>query len=210
VSFVDLLVVAGLVIVATIGWRSGLIATTLGFAGFLAGALAAAVGVPALLAGRDVPAPLKTFAVLGAMVVAGLLGQALFGLVGGMVRDAITFEPVRFLDSLGGLAVSAVAFTFAAWLLLSVTATLPVGATAVAVRDSRSYTVLERFMAAPTEGLLGEVRSRLAIPRATAACTISPIVHPSQSPLRPHPDFTQRNSGSHPVILPASGFTEAS
>jgi S1-C subfamily serine protease len=161
VNYVDLLVIAGMVIVALIGWRAGLIATALGFAGFLFGVLVGALGIPALLAGRDIPAALKAFLVLAGMVVAGVVGQALFGMVGRAMREAITFEPVRFLDSLGGLAVSATAFVFAAWLLLSVAATVPVDSTSEQVRNSRSYTYLERFMAGPTDGLLVQVRGLL-------------------------------------------------
>lgn len=160
-NFVDLLLLAALVIVAVIGWRSGLIATALGFAGFLLGALAGAVGTPALLADRDLPLIVNTLLVLAAMVVLGVLGHALFSWAGRQVREAIPLRPVRTLDSLGGLAVSAIAFLGAAWLLLSVLATLPVNPAGM-VRDSRSYTALERYMSGPTDGLLDQVRGVLA------------------------------------------------
>lgn len=184
-NFVDLLVIAGLVVVALIGWRSGLLATALGFFGFLAGAMAAALGIPALLAGQDLPVMLNTGAVLVGIVVAGLLGQALLGWLGRMLREAITFRPVRLLDSLGGLAISALAFTISAWLLLSVLSTATFAGSSEQVRNSRSYTTLERFMAVPTEGILSEVRrllDNLDLPRIPFnEALLPPVAEPSDS-----------------------------
>lgn len=227
-NFVDLLLLASLAIVAVIGWRSGLIATAMGFAGFLLGALAGAMGTPALLADRELPLLLNTLLVLLAMVVLGVLGHAVFSWAGRRVREAISFTPVRVLDSLGGLAVSALAFLAAAWLLLSVVATLPVNP-AAQVRDSRSYTTLERYMSGPTDGLLDQVRGVLAslelpqIPFNEAL--LPPVADPSElrvaaaakevanqsvlSVAASSPRCSRRSSGSAVVLGPELVATNA-
>lgn len=162
VNVVDLLVIAGVLLVAVTGWRAGVISTAAAFAGFIGGALVGAWLVPQLVAGAQWPPFLEALATLAGMLVLGLMGQAILGTAGRAVRDALDFRPIRLVDSASGMVVSAIAFLLSAWLLLSVAASLPEGTAADQVRQSRTYPLLERVMAGPGGDLVADARALLA------------------------------------------------
>lgn len=161
-NWVDVGVLVGILLVGFAGWRAGVISTTAAFAGFIGGALAGAWLVPQVLADSQWPALVKALATLAGMLVLGMLGQAILGLAGRTVRDAVDFRPLRLLDSASGMVVSTVAFLLSAWLLLSVAATLPEGTAADQVRQSRAFPLLERVMAGPGGELLDDARALLS------------------------------------------------
>lgn len=161
-NWVDLIVVVGVVLVAIAGWRAGVVTTAAAFAGFIGGALLGAWFVPKLLVNTDWPALVKTMATLGAMLVLGMVGQAILGAAGRAIRDSVALRPIRLLDSASGMVVSAIAFLLSAWLLLSVTAQLPAGSPADQVRTSRSYPILERVLAGPGGALIDDARALLS------------------------------------------------
>jgi S1-C subfamily serine protease len=161
-NLVDLLVLGGVLVVAVAGWRAGVISTAAAFAGFFAGALAGAWLLPQLLVDSGWPPFVDAAATLAGMLLLGLLGQAILGVAGRAVRDAVDFRPIRLVDSASGMVVSAVAFLLSAWLLLSVAASLPEGSAGDQVRGSRAYPLLERVMAGPGEALLADARALLA------------------------------------------------
>lgn len=161
-NWVDVALLVGLLIVAFAGWRAGVISTTAAFAGFIGGALAGAWLVPQLLAGSDWPSILKAFATIAGMLVLGMIGQALLGMVGRAIRDAMSFTPLRVLDSASGMVVSTIAFLLSAWLLLSVAASLPQGAASDQVRQSRAYPILESVVGGPGAALIEDARDLLA------------------------------------------------
>lgn len=159
-TWVDILVLVGLVLVAISGWRAGVITTVASFVGFLSGAAIGVWLIPNLLADRDwapLPAALAT---VGAMVVLGLVGQAVCGIVGRAVRDLVDVGPIRVLDKASGLVVSTVAFLLASWMMLTVAASLSL--TGDAVRSSRSYPLLDQVLAGPGNELIDDARSLLA------------------------------------------------
>ncbi len=161
-NWVDVAMVGVLLVVALGGWRTGLIATASAFFGFVAGAALGVWLVPRLLAGRDLPDLVGMGLLLLGLIVGGVLGQAILGRLGSALRSALDFAPVRVLDSLAGSLVSAGVFLFAAWLVLSMVATLPANPPVEQVRDSRSYATLEQVMAGPGSSLLAQVRGLLA------------------------------------------------
>jgi S1-C subfamily serine protease len=161
-NWVDAALLGGALIVAFAGWRAGVISTAAAFAGFIGGALSGAWLVPQLLAGSDWPSLLKGIATLAGMLVLGMIGQAILGFVGRSLRDAVSFTPLRIVDSASGMVVSMVAFLLSAWLLLSVAASLPQGSASEHVRQSRAYPILEAVMAGPGSALLEDARALLA------------------------------------------------
>jgi S1-C subfamily serine protease len=161
-NWVDVGVLVGIVLVGVAGWRAGVISTAAAFAGFIGGAVVGAWLVPQLLAGADWPNLVEAVATLAGMLVLGMIGQAILGFVGRSIRDAVDFRPVRLVDSASGMVVSTVAFLLSAWLLLSVTASLPEGAASEEVRTSRSFSVLDSVMAGPGSALLDDARELLA------------------------------------------------
>jgi S1-C subfamily serine protease len=161
-NWVDLILVIGALVVAFAGWRAGVISTTAAFAGFIGGALAGAWLVPQLLAGSDLPSMIMAIATIGGMLVLGMIGQALLGFVGRSIRDAMSFTPLRLVDSASGMVVSTVAFLLSAWLLLSVVATMPQGAASEEVNESRAFPLLEMVVGGPGAALLEDARELLA------------------------------------------------
>ena len=141
-TWVDAVVLVGVLVVAVAGWRAGVIATAAAFAGFIGGAMVGAWLVPQLLADADLPALVDAGATVAGLVGLGMVGQAVLGLVGRIVRDALDFRPVRLLDSASGLVVSAIAFLVSAWLVLSVGASVPHLAIGDQIRASRASVLL--------------------------------------------------------------------
>lgn len=161
-NWVDVAVVVGLLVVAIAGWRSGVITTAAAFAGFIAGALAGAWIVPNVIEGWPLSAVVQAMATLAGMFVLGVLGQALLGLVGRWVRDALDFQPIRLVDSASGMVVSVLAFLLCSWMVLSVAAASSLGTAADQVRASRAYPILDQVMAGPGGSLLDDARQLLA------------------------------------------------
>ncbi len=187
VNWVDIALLAGVLLVAVLGWRAGVIATTAAFAGFIAGALVGAWVVPSLLADFTWPPLMRGVATIGGMFLLGLVGQALLGLLGRILRDALPFRPLRWLDSASGMVVSSVAFLVSAWLVMSVAVSMPHGTATDEVRESRAYSLLEDVMAGPAARVLDDARAFLAtldlpsLPFNPA--TLPPVADPSDGDL---------------------------
>ena len=124
-------------------------------------------------------------AMVGAMVVLGLIGQAIMGFVGRAVRDVVDVGTNRQLDQASGMVVSTVAFLLAAWMVLTVAASLAM--TEDAVRASRSYPLLDQMLAGPGSELIDDARTLLStldlpsLPFNTA--TLPQVDEPSDSVL---------------------------
>jgi S1-C subfamily serine protease len=116
-------VALGLVAVAALaGARRGLIASALGLAGIVAGAVVGARLAPHLVS-RDSPyTPLIGLG--GAIVAAGLL-QGIGHVVGSVVRSSLRLPTLRTLDTAGGLVVGAATGLGAVWVLGAVALNLP-------------------------------------------------------------------------------------
>jgi len=161
-NWVDVALLAGLLIVAITGWRAGVITTTASFAGFIGGALAGAWIVPHLIADSTWPTFLQAMATLAGMFVLGVVGQAILGFGGRMVRDAVDFRPIRIVDSASGMVVSILAFLLCSWMVLSVAATNSLGSASEQVRTSRGFPLLDQVLAGPGGALLDDARELLA------------------------------------------------
>jgi S1-C subfamily serine protease len=161
-NWVDVVLLAGLLLVAITGWRAGVITTTASFAGFIGGALAGAWLVPHLIADSAWPTFMQAMATLGGMFVLGVLGQTILGFGGRMVRDAVDFQPIRIVDSASGMVVSILAFLLCSWMVLSVAASSSLGSASEQVRTSRGFPLLDQVMAGPGGSLLDDARELLA------------------------------------------------
>ncbi len=161
-NWVDIALVAGLLIVAITGWRAGVITTTASFAGFIGGALVGAWVVPHLIADAAWPTFMQAMATLAGMFVLGVVGQAILGFAGRVVRDAVDVKPIRIVDSASGMVVSILAFLLCSWMVLSVAAASSLGSASDQVRTSRGFPLLDQVMAGPGSSLLDDARELLA------------------------------------------------
>lgn len=136
----DLLIVVIMVAYAISGYIQGFVVNLIATTGLLAGGLLALAVVPRLLGGSS-PTLSSSLLALGLVIGAGAIGQAIGTFVGSVLRNGLTWKPLRWVDAVAGSALSIVAVLAAAWALgYSVSGTsIPYLSTA-----SRDSTILER------------------------------------------------------------------
>jgi S1-C subfamily serine protease len=135
VNFLDLLLVLAGVSAAVAGYRLGLLARALSWAGMALGLVLAARLLPTFVALVDRADPGRRLFVAVAVLLGGaFVGQALGLLVGGRARHALP-QVSRPLDRTGGAVAGLLSVLVALWLLLPALAALP-GTVALQARTS--------------------------------------------------------------------------
>ncbi len=121
---VDWIAVAVIAIAALLGLRRGLIGGLLGLAGIAVGAYIGAKLAPELLSGSE--SPYTPLVALGGAAVLVILFQSVAATAGSAIRTSLfVLPPLRWLDSLGGLVLGAVAGAAIVWVLGAVALHLP-------------------------------------------------------------------------------------
>lgn len=162
-NWIDLVLIVGLLVMAMVGWRAGVITTAASFAGFIGGAIGGAWLAPRILAHLELSDMIEALVMVAVMLGLGLLGRSILGSLGREVRETVDSGTARFLDRASGMVVSAGAFLLSAWLLLSVAVAMPSGGMAASqVRESRTYPILDEMMSGPGGEFLDDARAILA------------------------------------------------
>ncbi len=138
-NVVDAIVIASIAVFAWTGWRQGFVAGLLSFGGFLIGALAAALILPRILAGLDLPEFLGAVLLAIAILGAALLGQTLASVLGRRLRSAITWRGVQVVDSAAGAALNVAALAVVLWIVATAVGLVP---SLTVAREIRSSLVL--------------------------------------------------------------------
>jgi S1-C subfamily serine protease len=136
VSVVDLVLIALALLFALSGFRQGLLVSSTSILGFLGGAVIGAQlsgPVADRIEGSSVT---RVFAALVVVLAGALLGQILAGAAGRALRNRVTWEPAKMVDSVAGAVVSAAAVLLVAWMVASPLATSPFPQVAGQVRQS--------------------------------------------------------------------------
>ena len=105
--------------------------SVISFLGFVLGGLLGLWLMPELLAGQT-PSGTRSLVALGGVVLLAVAVQALAGFLGALLRDRITWQPARRVDSVGGGVVGIIAVLTAVWLLGGVLVRGDLSAAAVA------------------------------------------------------------------------------
>ncbi|MET0450188.1 MAG: MarP family serine protease [Aeromicrobium sp.] len=136
----DVIIVVVLVAYAISGYFQGFVVNLVATLGLLLAGLLALAVVPMVLSGGS-PTLSSSLLALGLVIGAGAIGQAIGTFVGSILRDGLTWRPLRWMDAVAGSALSIVAVLCAAWALgYSVSGTsIPYLSTA-----SRDSSILER------------------------------------------------------------------
>ena len=121
---VDWIALAVIALSALAGWRRGLVLSGLSLAGLIAGAYLGSRIAPHLLRGGSTSRWTALAGLVGALAGAVLL-QGLGALAGSFVRGGLRLTPLRFLDSLGGIAFGALAGLAMVWVCGAVALLLP-------------------------------------------------------------------------------------
>lgn len=121
---IDWIAVGVIAIAALIGLKRGLIGGLLGLAGIVVGAYLGAKLAPEFLSGRE--SPYTPLVALGGAALLVILFQSIASMAGSAIRTSLfVLPPLRWLDSLGGLVLGAVAGVAIVWVLGAVALHLP-------------------------------------------------------------------------------------
>ena len=168
---IDWIAAGVIAISALIGLRRGLIGGLLGLAGIVVGAYIGAKLAPEFLPGSDSPyTPLVALAGAAVLVI---LFQSIASMAGSAIRTSLfVLPPLRWLDSLGGLVLGAVAGVAIVWVMGAVALHLP-GQRELREEVQRSRILGEINARVPPSRLLDAIArvdpfSRSAGPRRTS------------------------------------------
>ncbi|MGH3341597.1 MAG: MarP family serine protease [Carbonactinosporaceae bacterium] len=188
-NVLDLLLLAAALSFALSGYRQGFIVGVLSFAGFLGGGIVGMLVLPQFLE-RFNDGPASSIVAIAVVLIAAMLGQVVATLVGGQIREYVTWEPARFLDASAGAAVSAISMLLIAWIVGSAVATASIPTLSRQVRDSQVLQEIDKVMpgdAATWFSAFTRVLDRNGFPQVFAPFAperIRPVAPPDSEVLR--------------------------
>jgi uncharacterized membrane protein required for colicin V production len=124
VTKVDLIALGFVALTAFIGWKKGLVASALSVAGIVLGAWLGSRLAPGLLQGGT-NSPYTPLAALAGAAIGAILLETLGTLAGSSLRSRIRKPRFGMFDSVGGLALGALAGLAIVWVLGAVALLLP-------------------------------------------------------------------------------------
>ncbi|MFJ1621175.1 MarP family serine protease [Streptomyces sp. NPDC088190] len=164
-NVLDILLLAGAVWFAVIGYRQGFVVGILSVIGFLGGGLIAVYLLPVLwdqlTNGSEVSSTAAVVAVV-IVIVCASVGQAFTTHLGNKLRRYITWSPARALDATGGSLVNVVAMLLVAWLIGSALAGTSLPTLGKEVRSSSVLLGISRVMPAQASTWFTDFSSVLA------------------------------------------------
>lgn len=159
-NWLDIVLLMAAASFAFSGYRQGLIAGALAFAGFLAGGAAGLMLAPPAVESLD-PGLGQSMLAVGLALLAAIVGQVMLGWVGAMVRGWLTWQPARVLDASLGAAVSVIAMLLITWFLASSLRPGPVPALSRQISDSQVVTTVDEVMPERAQTLFSSFRQIL-------------------------------------------------
>jgi S1-C subfamily serine protease len=115
-DILDILLLLIVAAFAVSGYRQGFVVGVVSFAGFLGGLALGFVIVPTFL-DRSSSSLLASVIALCAVLALAVVGQVLGSMLGGKLREAITWQPAQTVDAVSGAVVSVIAVLMVAWFL---------------------------------------------------------------------------------------------
>jgi S1-C subfamily serine protease len=153
VNWIDWLLVVLVLAYALSGYWQGFITGAFATVGLLVGGLVGVWLAPKLL-GDAAPSVWVSLGALFVVILAASLGQGLLQYAGAKVRDRIRWQPVRFVDAVGGAALSAAAVLLIAWALGVAISGSRLSGVSNAVRESSVLAKVNRVMPTSAAGVL--------------------------------------------------------
>lgn len=115
-NLLDILIVLVLLAYSISGYYQGFVTNLVATIGLMVGGLLAVSIVPSVM-GDSTPTVTSSLLALAAVIVAAVVGQAIGTYVGSDIKKSISWQPLRWVDAVGGSALSIVAVLCAAWAL---------------------------------------------------------------------------------------------
>ncbi|MEX2276123.1 MAG: MarP family serine protease [Actinomycetota bacterium] len=156
VSWLDLVLLALLVVAALLGYRRGAVLQLFTYGGLLLGLLVGSLLAPITAGAVDDPATGAGIAV-ATLLIAGALGDLVGWIVGGLVRPASTASIGHRADAAGGSLVAVIAVLLAIWVISLNLVNGPVGSVAGQIRRSAVVRGIDDVLPRPPS-LLTEAR----------------------------------------------------
>ncbi len=153
-NMLDLLLLLAVVSYAFSGYRMGFLVGASTTIGLLVGGVVGILVTPAALDQLD-PSLGVSVAALVIVLVLAMIGQALGAVLGGALRSAVTWEPARVLDAVGGAVLSMVAVLAIAWGLGYVVSSTSIPWVGDQVRDSEVLSKVDTAVPDRAEDMLG-------------------------------------------------------
>ncbi len=143
-QWLDIAVIGVALIAAISGWRSGALGSLMSFVGVILGAIAGVMLAPHLVSHIDSSRG-KLFTALFLILALVVIGEVAGVVLGRAVRGSIRSGPVRFADSVIGVALQLVVVLIAAWLLGSPLTSSNQPNLAAAVTGSKVITEVDKY-----------------------------------------------------------------
>lgn len=115
-NILDVIIIFVLLAYAISGYYQGFVTNLVATIGLMVGGLLAISIVPSVMGDRT-PTVGSSLIALAAVVAAAVVGQAIGTYVGSDIRENIAWRPLRWVDAVGGSALSMVAVLCASWAL---------------------------------------------------------------------------------------------
>ncbi|MFI6929203.1 MarP family serine protease [Streptomyces sp. NPDC050287] len=160
-DLLDILLLLVILAYAASGYRRGLVAGCVSFAGFVGGA---AVGVWVLPWTMDMASPATTAATVTAVLtvlVPAAVGHELAGRLALTLRRELDRGPLRVADGVGGAAANSVAVLIVAWVAASVLGASSSALVTTAIRDSALLGAVQNTMPDTTPAWFSRATSAL-------------------------------------------------
>ena len=144
-NWLDVLLLLAAASFAFSGYRQGFVVGVLAFAGFILGGVGGLLVAPALVSGLEAGITQSVLAI-SIVLLAATVGQATLAWLGSLVRDRLTWRPVRVVDAGLGAFVSVVAMLLVTWFLASALRPGPVPTLSRQISDSRVITAMDEVV----------------------------------------------------------------
>jgi S1-C subfamily serine protease len=174
VTKVDWLALAFVALTALLGLKKGLIASALSLLGIVGGAIIGARLAPQLLTGGS-NSPYTPLAGLAGAAFGAVLFETGGAFLGGTVRGALPLQPLRALDSVGGLLLGAAAGLALVW-VVGASALLIPGQRDLRQAAQKSLVLRQLYAAVPPSSLM-KILARVD-PFPSIAGPLAPVAPP--------------------------------
>jgi len=177
VNVVDLILLGLVAFSIYTGWRNGLVAGVLSFAGFMGGALAGAYLAPHVVGNLE--GAVAVVLGIGLVVIGAGFGNVLASMLARVIHDRVTWKPVRFVNSAGGSVFGALSVLLVAWIMASALVVVPLGPVSSELRGSKVLDSIDQALPDTAKSWVGGLRSALdgtGLPQAFGGFSLDPVL----------------------------------
>ncbi len=164
-NLVDVLLAVSIATAVGRGWRLGIIRGIFGLAGLLAGGWLALQTAPIAIDAISPSAAWRIATGVGLVAGMAIAGEVVGTTIGGVLRRALRWSPVQFLDSVLGSGFRVSSFAIIVWLLSSAMVVLPDQGVAHLVRTSDIVRFIDEYAPDAAYGATAALRNAMRITR---------------------------------------------